>query len=166
MNELLKEFLNAVEENLDDLTDPSKYESREEMGNDFNTFLGYDPTRIWDEKTMGEQIDKLTNEEGFSCKFDEREDAVKRSLEHYDAIKPNVMLQVAQKTIKELYGQEVTSDDLNLDLDYLMNSEVFGTNYEDDEDESDEDEDSSLLDELEDEDEIDGMDDDEEELTE
>ena len=86
--------------------------------------------------------------------------------ECYDAIKSNVMLQVAQKTIKEMFGQEVTSDDLNLDLDYLMNSEIFGIGYEDEDADDEEDEDGSLLDELNDEDDdIDGMDD-EDELTE
>ena len=76
-------------------------------------------------------------------------DAVDAALEHFDAIKPSVMLQIAQKTVKSMFDKEVTSDDLGLDLEYLMNSEIFGTGY----DESDEDEeDSSLLDELNDED--------------
>ena len=136
------------------------------MGNTFYEFIGYDPTRIWDEKMMGEQIDKLTNDDGYICTFDNRVVCIEKSLEHYDAIKSNVMLQVAQKTIKEMFGQEVTSDDLNLDLDYLMNSEIFGIGYEDEDVDDEEDEDGSLLDELNDEDDdIDGMDD-EDELTE
>lgn len=164
MNEKLKDYLNSVEKDIDSLTDPSSFNTREEMGNTFHEFIGYDPTRFWDEKMMGEQIDKLTNDDGYVCTFDDREDAIEKSLEHYDAIKSNVMLQVAQKTIKEMFGQEVTSDDLNLDLDYLMNSEIFGIGYEDDEDDDD---DGSLLDELNDEDDdIEGMDDDEDDLTE
>lgn len=162
MNDMLKEYLNSVESDIDCLTDPSSFEKREDMGNAFYDFLGYDPTRYWDAQTMAAQIDKLSNSNGYTCKFDDREDAIDRALDHYDAIKPTVMLQVAQKTIKEMFGEEVTSDDLNLDLDYLMNSEIFGTGYEDEEDEDD----SSLLDELnDDDDEIEGMDDDEEELT-
>ena len=164
MNDKLKDYLNSVEKDIDSLTDPSSFNTREEMGNTFHEFIGYDPTRFWDEKMMGEQIDKLTNDDGYVCTFDDREDAIEKSLEHYDAIKSNVMLQVAQKTIKEMFGQEVTSDDLNLDLDYLMNSEIFGIGYEDDEDDED---DGSLLDELNDEDDdIEGMDDDEDDLTE
>ena len=81
--------------------------------------------------------------------MEDREEAVDAALEHFDAIKPSVMLQIAQKTVKSMFDKEVTSDDLGLDLEYLMNSEIFGTGY----DESDEDEeDSSLLDELNDED--------------
>lgn len=163
MNDKLKEYLNSVEKDIDCITDPSSFNTREEMGNTFEDFIGYDPTRIWDEKMMGEQIDKLTNKDGYVCTFDDREDAIERSLEHYDAIKSNVMLQVAQKTIKEMFGQEVTADDLNLDLDYLMNSEIFGIGYEDEDDDED---DGSLLDELnDDDDEIEGMDDDEDDLT-
>lgn len=166
MNDKLKEYLNSVETDIDSLTDPSSFNSREEMGNTFYEFIGYDPTRIWDEKMMGEQIDKLTNDDGYICTFDDRVVCIEKSLEHYDAIKSNVMLQVAQKTIKEMFGQEVTSDDLNLDLDYLMNSEIFGIGYEDEDADDEEDEDGSLLDELNDEDDdIDGMDD-EDELTE
>ena len=164
MNGKLKEYLNSVEMDIDSLIDPSSFNSREDMGNTFHDFLGYDPTRYWDEKMMGEQIDKLTNSDGFVCTFDDREDAIEKSLEHYDAIKSNVMLQVAQKTIKEMFGQEVTADDLNLDLDYLMNSEIFGTGYEEEDDEDEDD--GSLLDELNDEDDdIEGMDDDEDDLT-
>lgn len=165
MNDKLKEYLNSVEADIDCLTDPSSFDKREDMGKAFTDFIGYDPTRYWDEQTMAAQIDKLSGSNGYTCTFDDREDAIDRALEHYDAIKPTVMLQVAQKTIKEMFGEEVTSDDLNLDLDYLMNSEIFGTGYED-EDEDEDDDDSSLLDELnDDDDEIEGMDDDEEELT-
>ena len=67
MNDKLKEYLNSVETDIDSLTDPSSFNSREEMGNTFYEFIGYDPTRIWDEKMMGEQIDKLTNDDGYIC---------------------------------------------------------------------------------------------------
>lgn len=165
MNDKIKEYLNSVETSIDCLIDPSSFDKREDMGNAFAEFLGYDPTRYWDEQIMATQIDKLSGSNGYTCTFNDRADAINRALDHFDAIKPNVMLQVAQKTIKEMFDEEVTSDDLNLDLDYLMNSEIFGIGYED-EDEDEDDDDSSLLDELnDDDDEIEGMDDDEEELT-
>ena len=35
MNDKLKEYLNSVETDIDSLTDPSSFNSREEMGNTF-----------------------------------------------------------------------------------------------------------------------------------
>lgn len=101
-----------------------------------------------DRMIMEDQIDKLSSADGYRCEGEEKEDATDRALEHYNAVKPNFMLQVAQKTIKELYNRDVTSDDLNLDLDYLLNNEIFGIGYDTDDDEEEE----SLLDELDDED--------------
>lgn len=149
MNDKLKDYLNSVETDIDQLISPEKISSREEMGEMFRGFIGYDPTRIWDQRMMEDQIDKLSSDDGFIVMYDDREDAVEKALEHFDAIKPNVMLQIAQKTIKEMFDRDVTADDLNLDLEYLMNSEIFGTGYEDEDDEDSDEEDSSLLDELE-----------------
>ena len=54
MNESLKDYLNAVENDIDALTDPGKFSSREDMGEMFHDFLGYDPTRYWDQQIMME----------------------------------------------------------------------------------------------------------------
>ena len=161
MNEFLKDYLNAVENDIDALTDPSKFSSREDMGEMFHDFLGYDPTRYWDQQIMMEQMTKLTETDDVVLSLDEREDAVEAALDHFDAIKPNIMLQVAQKTIKSMFDKEVTSEDLNLDIEFLMNNEVFGVGYDESDDDDDEDE-NSLLDELNDDDELD--DEDEEDL--
>ena len=160
MNESLKDYLNAVENDIDALTDPSKFSSREDMGDMFHDFLGYDPTRYWDQQTMMEQMTKLTETDDVTLSLDEREEAVEVALDHFDAIKPNIMLQVAQKTIKSMFNKEVTSEDLNLDLEYLMNNEVFGVGYDESDDEDDDE--NSLLDELNDEDDIDPEDDEDE----
>ena len=53
-------------------------------------------------------------------------------------------------------------DDLNLDLDYLMNTEIFGSGYEEDEDEDEDD--NSLLDELDEDEDDQDFDNDEEDL--
>lgn len=161
MNESLKDYLNAVENDIDALTDPSKFSSRKAMGEMFHDFLGYDPTRYWDQQIMMEQMTKLTETDDVVLSLDEREDAVEAALDHFDAIKPNIMLQVAQKTIKSMFDKEVTSEDLNLDIEFLMNNEVFGVGYDESDDDDDEDE-NSLLDELNDDDELD--DEDEEDL--
>ena len=161
MNESLKDYLNAVENDIDALTDPGKFSSREDMGEMFHDFLGYDPTRYWDQQIMMEQMTKLTETDDVVLSLDEREDAVEAALDHFDAIKPNIMLQVAQKTIKSMFDKEVTSEDLNLDIEFLMNNEVFGVGYDESDDDDDEDE-NSLLDELNDDDELD--DEDEEDL--
>lgn len=161
MNESLKDYLNAVENDIDALTDPSKFSSREDMGEMLHDFLGYDPTRYWDQQIMMEQMTKLTETDDVVLSLDEREDAVEAALDHFDAIKPNIMLQVAQKTIKSMFDKEVTSEDLNLDIEFLMNNEVFGVGYDESDDDDDEDE-NSLLDELNDDDELD--DEDEEDL--
>ena len=160
MNESLKDDLNAVENDIDALTDPGKFSSREDMGEMFHDFLGYDPTRYWDQQIMMEQMTKLTETDGVALSLDDREEAVEVALDHFDAIKPNIMLQVAQKTIKSMFNKEVTSEDLNLDLEYLMNNEVFGVGYDESDDEDDDE--NSLLDELNDEDDIDPEDDEEE----
>ena len=97
MNESLKDYLNAVENDIDALTDPSKFSSREDMGEMFHDFLGYDPTRYWDQQIMMEQMTKLTETDDVVLSLDEREDAVEAALDHFDAIKPNIMLQVAQE---------------------------------------------------------------------
>ena len=147
-NENLKNILNSVEEDMDLLLDPVKL-TKNDMGELFTEFVGYDPTTYWDREIMMDQMIKLTETDGEILSMEDREEAVDAALEHFDAIKPSVMLQIAQKTVKSMFDKEVTSDDLGLDLEYLMNSEIFGTGY----DESDEDEeDSSLLDELNDED--------------
>ena len=147
-NENLKNILNSVEEVMDLLLDPAKL-TKQDMGELFTEFVGYDPTTYWDHEIMMDQMIKLTETDGEILSMEDREEAVDAALEHFDAIKPSVMLQIAQKTVKSMFDKEVTSDDLGLDLEYLMNSEIFGTGY----DESDEDEeDSSLLDELNDED--------------
>ena len=147
-NENLKNILNSVEEDMDLLLDPVKL-TKHDMGELFTEFVGYDPTTYWDHEIMMDQMIKLTETDGEILSMEDREEAVDAALEHFDAIKPSVMLQIAQKTVKSMFDKEVTSDDLGLDLEYLMNSEIFGTGY----DESDEDEeDSSLLDELNDED--------------
>ena len=112
MNESLKDYLNAVENDIDALTDPSKFSSREDMGEMFHDFLGYDPTRYWDQQIMMEQMTKLTETDDVVLSLDEREDAVEAALDHFDAIKPNIMLHVAQKTIKSMFDKEVTSEDL------------------------------------------------------
>lgn len=161
MNEILKEYLESVEEDINNLTEPESFKTREEMGEMFRTFVGYDPTRYWDWELMHTQFDKLSGEDGYQCKYEDREPAIEAALDHYDAVKGNLMLQVAQKTIKDMYDKEVTADDLNLDLEYLLNNEIFGTGYNDGEDEDDE---ESLLDELEDDDEFED-DDDEYEIT-
>ena len=160
MNESLKDYLNAVENDIDALTDPGKFSSREDMGEMFHDFLGYDPTRYWDQQIMMEQMTQLTETDGVALSLDDREEAVEVALDHFDAIKPNIMLQVAQKTIKSMFNKEVTSEDLNLDLEYLMNNEVFGVGYDESDDEDDDE--NSLLDELNDEDDIDPEDDEEE----
>ena len=160
MNESLKDYLNAVENDIDALTDPGKFSSREDMGEMFHDFLGYDPTRYWDQQIMMEQMTKLTETDGVALSLDDREEAVEVALDHFDTIKPNIMLQVAQKTIKSMFNKEVTSEDLNLDLEYLMNNEVFGVGYDESDDEDDDE--NSLLDELNDEDDIDPEDDEEE----
>ena len=160
MNESLKDYLNAVENDIDALTDPGKFSSREDMGEMFHDFLGYDPTRYWDQQIMMEQMTKLTETDGVAWSLDDREEAVEVALDHFDAIKPNIMLQVAQKTIKSMFNKEVTSEDLNLHLEYLMNNEVFGVGYDESDDEDDDE--NSLLDELNDEDDIDTEDDEEE----
>ena len=160
MNESLKDYLNAVENDIDALTDPSKFSSREDMGEMLHDFLGYDPTRYWDQQIMMEQMTKLTETDGVALSLDDREEAVEVALDHFDAIKPNIMLQVAQKTIKSMFNKEVTSEDLNLDLEYLMNNEVFGVGYDESDDEDDDE--NSLLDELNDEGDIDPEDDEEE----
>lgn len=149
MNDMLKQYLDSMQKDVDILTDPTKFDSREEMGDTFKYFIGYDPTRYWDYQMMSDQIDKLSSDDGYECKYEEREEAIDRALEHYDAVKSNLMLQVAQKTIKELFDRDVTADDLNLDLDYLLESEIFGTGYDDEEEDDDN---GSLLDELDDED--------------
>ena len=147
-NENLKNILNSVEEDMDLLLDPAKL-TKHDMGELFTEFVGYDPTTYWEREIMMDQMTKLTETDGEILSMEDREEAVDVALEHFDAIKPSVMLQIAQKTVKSMFDKEVTSDDLGLDLEYLMNSEIFGTGY----DESDEDEeDSSLLDELNDED--------------
>ena len=161
MNESLKDYLNAVENDIAALTDPSKFSSRADMGEMFHAFLGYEPTRYWDQQIMMEQMTKLTETDDVVLSLDEREDAVEAALDHFDAIKPNIMLQVAQKTIKSMFDKEVTSEDLNLDIEFLMNNEVFGVGYDESDDDDDEDE-NSLLDELNDDDELD--DEDEEDL--
>lgn len=169
MNDKLRSMLDAMECDIDMLTEPTEFKTRKEMGDMFTSFIGYDPTRFWDEQLMYNQFEKLSTDDNYNLTNDELDSAIDNALDHYDAVKSNLMLQVAQKTVKEMFGKEVTSDDLNLDLDYLMNSEIFGTGYEDDEediDDDEEDDDSSLLDELnDDDDEIEGMDDDEDELT-
>lgn len=107
---------------------------------------------------MGDQVKKLISEnDDFTMDFENYQTVVDDSLEHYSVIKPHVMLQVAQKTIKNVLDRDITCDDLNLDLEYLMNREIFGINYNDedddydtdeDEDDTDVDDDGGLLDEL------------------
>lgn len=107
-----------------------------------------------DRDLMAKQIEKLSSEnEDFQVSDEEYNKTLDESIEHYTAIKPNVMLHVAQKTINHRYDIDVTCDDLNLDLEYLMNREIFGIDYDDDEDYSDEDygndhDDENLLDDL------------------
>ena len=159
INEMLKECLDSVENDIDMLVEPQKFTSREDMGEMFHDFLGYDPTRYWDRELMYDQMAKLTENDDQIISFDEREEAIEVALDHFDAIKPNVMLQVAQKTIKSMFDKDFTIDDLGLDLEYLMNSEIFGNGYDEFDDDED---DSSLLDELNDEDDIDTDDDEDE----
>lgn len=163
MNDKIKDYAEHSTVNVDKLTEGvMAYESQEDMGKDFTEFLGYDPTTAWDRRIMSEQVDKLADADTEALTWDDREDTVDQAMIHYNAIKPNVMLQVAQKTIKSLYDREVTCDDLNLDLDYLMNTEIFGSGYEEDEDEDEDD--NSLLDELEEDEDDQDFDNDEEDL--
>lgn len=153
MNNALKNCLETMENDVDMLMIPHNFNSREEMGDMFNSFIGYDPTRFWDEKMMQSQFEKLSTDDNYNLTNDELNGAVDRALDHYDAVKSNLMLQVAQKTIKEMFDKDVTADDLNLDLDYLMQNEIFGTGYDEDEEDDD-----SLLNELDDDDEDDEID--------
>ena len=159
INEMLKECLDSVENDIDMLVEPQKFSNREDMGEMFRDFLGYDPTRYWDQEIMSEQMSKLLETNPDAMTLDDREEAIEVALDHFDAIKPNVMLQVAQKTIKSMFDKDFTTDDLGLDLEYLMNSEIFGNGYDEFDDDED---DSSLLDELNDEDDIDTDDDEDE----
>ena len=110
---------------------------------------------------MTEQMDKLTEADG-TLSFDDQEDAVTEALSHYDEIKPNVMLQVAQKTVKHMFNKDISIDDLNLDLEYLMNTEIFGIGYDEDDDEEDEEKGEGFSDEIDDDDDETDYDDDEE----
>lgn len=158
MNDKLKFMLDSMERDIDMLSEPTEFKTREEMGEMFTDFIGYDPTRFWDEQMMYTQFEKLSTDDNYNLTNDELDGAIDRALDHYDAVKSNLMLQVAQKTVKEMFGKDVTADDLNLDLDYLMESEIFGTGYDEDDDEEE-----SLLDELDDDDD-DDLDNEEDEL--
>lgn len=147
MNDKLKFMLDSMERDIDMLAEPTEFKTREEMGGMFTDFIGYDPTRFWDEQMMYNQFEKLSTDDNYNLTNDELDGAIDRALDHYDAVKSNLMLQVAQKTVKEMFDKDVTADDLNLDLEYLMESEIFGTRYNEDEDEEE-----SLLDELDDDD--------------
>lgn len=158
MNDKLKFMLDSMERDIDMLSEPTEFKTREEMGEMFTDFIGYDPTRFWDEQMMYTQFEKLSTDDNYNLTNDELDGAIDRALDHYDAVKSNLMLQVAQKTVKEMFGKDVTADDLNLDLDYLLESEIFGTGYDEDDDEEE-----SLLDELDD-DADDDLDNEEDEL--
>ena len=109
MNDKIKDYAEHSMVDVDKLTDGvMAYESQEDMGKDFTEFLGYDPTTAWDRRIMSEQVDKLADADTEALTWDDREDTVDQAMIHYNAIKPNVMLQVAQKTIKSLYDREVT----------------------------------------------------------
>ena len=152
MNEKLFDYLESVTDDIDSILEPHSFNDRKELGESFKKFVGYDPTEYWDRKIMTEQMDKLTEADG-TLSFDDQEDAVTEALSHYDEIKPNVMLQVAQKTVKHMFNKDISIDDLNLDLEYLMNTEIFGIGYDEDDDEEDEEKGEGFSDEIDDDDE-------------
>ena len=164
MNEKLFDYLESVTDDIDSILEPHSFNDRKELGESFKKFVGYDPTEYWDRKIMTEQMDKLTEADG-TLSFDDQEDAVTEALSHYDEIKPNVMLQVAQKTVKHMFNKDISIDDLNLDLEYLMNTEIFGIGYDEDDDEEDEEKGEGFSDEIDDDDDDEtDYDDDEESL--
>ena len=164
MNEKLFDYLESVTDDIDSILDPHSFNDRKELGESFKKFVGYDPTEYWDRKIMTEQMDKLTEADG-TLSFDDQEDAVTEALSHYDEIKPNVMLLVAQKTVKHMFNKDISIDDLNLDLEYLMNTEIFGIGYDEDDDEEDEEKGEGFSDEIDDDDDDEtDYDDDEESL--
>lgn len=108
-----------------------------------------------DRDLMAKQIEKLSSANtDFQVSDEEYNETLDESVEHYTAIKPHVMLHVAQKTINHRYDIDVTCDDLNLDLDYIMNHEIFGIDYDDEdynaEDYDDDDDANNHMDDLDD----------------
>ncbi len=106
MNEKLFDYLESVTDDIDSILEPESFNDRKELGESFKKLVGYDPTEYWDRKIMTEQMDKLTEADG-TLSFDDQEDAVTEALSHYDEIKPNVMLQVAQKTVKHMFNKDI-----------------------------------------------------------
>ena len=48
-----------------------------------------------------------------------------------------IILQKIKTERSNMFNKDISIDDLNLDLEYLMNTEIFGIGYDEDEDDLD-----------------------------
>lgn len=148
---------------LKSLTDPGDYESRDAMDDDLEKALGYSPYHYWNEMEMGDIFDDIlthAKEDQYDQVADKRDEIVNSAIIHYENIRGSFARSIVHNTILNITEIDIQDEDSEIDLNYLIASDIFGL-PEDDDDEimmDDDEEETSLNDELKDDEDEDDID--------
>ena len=156
LDELARSVEDALVGDVNDIRDmlsPETYSTRDEMMESWKKD-SIDPQGYWDKKYLNDQYDGIVEDASSTQKItlnDNREACIDDALTHFDNLRETFLSRVLYDTIHSTTGINILDDNSNLDLSYLIESEIFGVDYpaEDDDadtDSDDEDEEDEVID--------------------
>lgn len=145
---------NASSEDITDdimrMADPDTFDSRDEMESHFESCLGYNPMRYFDEKYLKDEYMEITNSAPYSVQeqlHSKRDDIIDRTLEVAYNVNEAYLDSVLLNVIESSVGWKPNNDEY-VSLDECIRMEIFSDDELDDYTEYEEEDEEDEMDDI------------------